>query len=156
MQSLIDYNCQWSHCWARFQTDMMPLQRSVQIQHDFCCWSWSTRGPFYIHGLILIQAWISNHMSGKVWDKISYPLPNFKYCTAEVWERMSNFIPNFIMDYLSISGLKLIHVSKWGPGCQSTCGGNVDKYQPSVTATQHLFYKWIYSVIAEGRLFLHA
>ena len=25
----------------------------------------------------LIPAWISNHMHGKVWDEITYPLPNF-------------------------------------------------------------------------------
>ena len=38
----------------------------------------NTRDPFYEHGLILILAWISNHMLSKVWDEIS--------CTIAVWE----------------------------------------------------------------------
>ena len=29
----------------------------------------------------LIPAWISNHMTGKVWDEITYPFLNFKGCT---------------------------------------------------------------------------
>ena len=33
--------------------------------------------PFYQNGLTLIPAWISNHMPSKVWDEITYPLPNF-------------------------------------------------------------------------------
>ena len=31
-------------------------------------------GPFYELGLILIPAWISNHMSSKMWDEITYIL----------------------------------------------------------------------------------
>ena len=45
---------------------------------------------FYYHGLTLIPAWISNHMSSKVWDEITYPFPNFNGCTVEVWEWISN------------------------------------------------------------------
>ena len=41
-------------------------------------------GPFYKHGLTLIPAWISNHMSSKVWDEITYPFPNFNGCPVEV------------------------------------------------------------------------
>ena len=40
-------------------------------------------------------AWISNHMSCKVWGEINYPFPNFAGTTVEVWERLSNFIPYF-------------------------------------------------------------
>ena len=36
------------------------------------------------HGLTLIPTWISNHMSGKVWDEITYPFLNFNGCTDEV------------------------------------------------------------------------
>ena len=31
----------------------------------------------YGHGLILIPAWISKHISYKVWDDINYPFPSF-------------------------------------------------------------------------------
>ena len=41
-------------------------------------------GPFYWHGLTLIQAWISNYMPGKVWDEITYPFLNFNGATVEV------------------------------------------------------------------------
>ena len=40
-------------------------------------------------------------------DEITYPFPNFSRCTVEVWE--------WIRDYLSMLGLKLIHISKTGP-----------------------------------------
>ena len=40
--------------------------------------------PFYLHGLILIPAWISNHMLSKVWDEITYPFLYFNGCTVEV------------------------------------------------------------------------
>ena len=42
-------------------------------------------------GLILIQAWISNHIHNKMWDEIIYPFLNFSGCTVEVWEGISNF-----------------------------------------------------------------
>ena len=44
----------------------------------------NTSGPFYWHGLTLIQAWISNYMSGKVWGEITYPFLKFNSCTVEV------------------------------------------------------------------------
>ena len=34
-------------------------------------------GPFNLHGLILIPAWISNYIHYKEWDGIIYPLLNF-------------------------------------------------------------------------------
>ena len=49
-------------------------------------------GPFYWHGLNLIQTWIINHMSGKVLDEITYPFPNFDGETIEVWEWICSFI----------------------------------------------------------------
>ena len=61
--------------------------------------------------ITLISAWISNHKLSIVWDKITYPFPNFNGCSAEVWERISNFIMH-LGDYLSMLGLKFNHVSK--------------------------------------------
>ena len=40
-------------------------------------------GPFYLHGLTLILAWISNHMPNKVWEEITYPFPKFNVVTIE-------------------------------------------------------------------------
>ena len=40
--------------------------------------AFQTWDPF-TYGLILIQVWISNHMLSKVWDAITYPIPNFKF-----------------------------------------------------------------------------
>ena len=51
-------------------------------------------GPFYYHGLTLIKAWISNHMSSKVWDEIIHsPL--------KCGEWISHIIPQFIMDIIT-------------------------------------------------------
>ena len=44
----------------------------------------TTSGPFYLHGLTLILAWISNHMASKMWDEITYPFLNFNGATVEV------------------------------------------------------------------------
>ena len=49
----------------------------VEPSSDIC-------GPFYYHGLILIPAWISNHIHYKVWDEITYPFLNFNGATVEV------------------------------------------------------------------------
>ena len=40
------------------------------------------RSLFYKHSLTLIPAWLSNHMTCKVWDEIIYPFPNFKGVTS--------------------------------------------------------------------------
>ena len=55
------------------------------------------------------------------WNYLSIPKlqwlhPNFKGETVEVWEWISNFISLYNgCNYLSMLGLKLIHVSKRGP-----------------------------------------
>ena len=45
-----------------------------------------SRGPSYKHGLTLIPILVSNHMLSKMWDEITYPLPNLNSYTVEVWE----------------------------------------------------------------------
>ena len=42
------------------------------LQCKICIW-----GPLYSNVLTLIRAWISNYMPSWVWDKITYPFPNF-------------------------------------------------------------------------------
>ena len=54
-----------------------------------------------VKSITVITAWISNHMSNKVWREITYPFPNFNGATVEVWEWISNFIPHFIMDMIA-------------------------------------------------------
>ena len=45
--------------------------------------------------LVLIAAWINNHMLGKVWGETNYALPHFK---GEVREWMISFMTHCIMD----------------------------------------------------------
>ena len=68
--------------------------------------------------LLNFMAWISNHMPNEVLeDEITYPLPNFNGTAVEVWEWVW-FHPTLYDgcrdNYLSMLGLKLIHVSKRG------------------------------------------
>ena len=42
-----------------------------------------TRGPFYLHRLILIPTWISNYIQYEVWDEITYPFPKLNGTTVE-------------------------------------------------------------------------
>ena len=65
----------------------------------------------------LLQTWInfnpsmdkytSNHLLSNMWDKITYPFPNFNGCTVEIWEWISNFIPQFMMDVIMHAGIKV-------------------------------------------------
>ena len=77
-------------------------------------------GPFYLHGLTLISALISNYIHYKVWDEITYPFSNFNSATVEVWEWISNFIPHFTGHMIAYScwDKKLIQVSKSTCWCQ--------------------------------------
>ena len=49
-----------------------------------CACVFSSRGPFYKHGLALIPPWIINYIHYKVWDEITYPFLNFIGATVEV------------------------------------------------------------------------
>ena len=53
-----------------------------------------------------------------LWDKITYPFPNFNGTTAASWQWTRDFITNSI-EHLSLRGLKLKHVSKRGPQTRS-------------------------------------
>ena len=70
---------------------------------------------FYWHGINFIPAWISNHMSSKMLDKIIYPFSNCNGCSVGISEWISNFIQHNGCHFLSMLGLKLNHVSKMGP-----------------------------------------
>ena len=50
----------------------------------FYCIALYIVGPFYYHGLILIPAWISNHLPSKMYGEITYPFPNFNGGTVEI------------------------------------------------------------------------
>ena len=68
---------------------------------------------FYLHGLTLIPAWISNYMPSNVWGEIAYPFLNVNGCT-----RMDKWFQPTLhngCNYLSMLGLKLNHVSKRHP-----------------------------------------
>ena len=54
-----------------------------------------TYDRFYLHGLTLIPAWISNYTHYNVWDEMTYPFLNFKDATVEVSEWINNFISHF-------------------------------------------------------------
>ena len=69
--------------------------------------------PFYLHGSTLIPIWISNYLHYKVWDKITHVFLNFNGCTL-YWAH-----------YLSILGLKLIHLSNSGHSRAAGFKGNL-------------------------------
>ena len=57
-------------------------------------------------------------MSCKVWYEGTYPFPNFNGTAVEIWEWIGDFILHFIIGVITYlcRVLKLIHVSKRGPG----------------------------------------
>ena len=75
------------------------------------------RGPFHLHWWISIPAWIRNDINHRVLGEITYPFPNFNGAVIEVWKWINYFhLTGNVITYSSILGLKLIHVSKRGPG----------------------------------------
>ena len=71
------------------------------------------RGPTLLTLFNLIPTWINNHMPSKVWGKITFPFPNFNGAGVEVWEWKKQYHPTLygLCYYLSMLGLKLVHVS---------------------------------------------
>ena len=61
----------------------------------------SQRGHIDEHRLTFIPVWISDYAQYKVWDEITYPLPNFNGATVEVWEWISNFILCCVIDLIT-------------------------------------------------------
>ena len=53
----------------------------------------ATRGCFYWNGLILIPAWINNHMPGTVWAEITNPFANSSGATVLSFEMFKWFHP---------------------------------------------------------------
>ena len=88
-----ELTCQWNRNW--WFANVLQLV----LINDFI---W---GPFYYHGLTLIPAWVSNYMPSKVLRHWSLGMDK-------------GFHPTLYdgCNYLSMLGLNLIHVSKWGHG----------------------------------------
>ena len=110
-----------------------------QIWEKLCQWK-RTWGPFYNHGLTLIPAWISNHMSRKVWDEITYPFPNLKYhCWREEMDR--KFHPKLynVCNYLSMLISKLMHVSKKALWWRHNGHNSISNHQPHDCLLYRLF-----------------
>ena len=68
----------------------------------------------------LLLTWFKFNPSMDKWlhplEPVVWNYSSISICTVEVWEWMINFIPLYCTcDYLSMLGLKLIHVSKRGP-----------------------------------------
>ena len=53
------------------------------------------QGPLSLTGFNFMPRMENNYIQYKVWDKITYPSPNFNGATVEVWDWISNFIPHF-------------------------------------------------------------
>ena len=88
-------------CWVEFHPASLSegwycLYHFTASSMNRCINTYLSLGPFYLHGLIWVSAWISNYIHFKVWGEMTYPFPNFNGCTVEVWEWISNFMPHFI------------------------------------------------------------
>ena len=92
MPSMVRANWQIAWPWNRKNPNVKSLQHGLKMNKKLY-WKnlnqhGNTRGPFYLHGLTLIPAWISNYTHYEVLYEITC-------ATVEVWEWISNFIPHF-------------------------------------------------------------
>ena len=76
--------------WFNIHIERIMFTSAIYMYH----------GPFYIYGLSLFPAWISNHTTSEVGDDMSYQNQNVNGCTDEVWELISNFIPYLITNVI--------------------------------------------------------
>ena len=58
---------------------------------------WLVTVALLLSRITSIPAWISNHMSCKAQDEITYPFPNFNGCAVEICEWLRNVMPHFMM-----------------------------------------------------------
>ena len=95
MVSLLMHICVTRPQWVKQITQMYHCILALWTV-SFCTQLlFMTRAPFTNKALIIIPAWISNHIHYKVWDEITYPFLNFHHGTIEVWEWVSSFISHF-------------------------------------------------------------
>ena len=90
----------------------------ICIRHDIFTLS---PGPLFTNRnwfkIPAFPAWKRNHIPNKLWEEITYPSSNFNGWSAEDLEWISKFILLYDRcNYLSMLGLKLIHVDKMVPG----------------------------------------
>ena len=86
---------------------------NVVIYHFFQCYEFMVGTTSADALSTLIIAWMSNHMPSKVCDEITYSFPNFNGSLG-----IDKWFHTILYDgcnYLSMLGLKSIHVSKRGP-----------------------------------------
>ena len=111
---------QWLGSMLSCRQPAVPL-----VMIKMTTWELSVSVLFCYPGPLLLT-WINCNpiIHYKMWDEITYPFPNFNGCTVEVWEWISNIIPHFTgeCDYLSMLGIKLIHVTKCAPGVSLPTG----------------------------------
>ena len=82
--------------------------------NEFILYFLQMREPFYWQGLTSTPVWINNHIPSKMWDEISYPFPKFQWLHHQNLGMDKKFHPILYngCNYISMLGLKLIHVSK--------------------------------------------
>ena len=71
---------------------------------------------------------MSNYIYYDMWNKITYPFPNFNGADVEDGEWIFDFIPHYTRawDCIYTLELKLNHVSKWGSWWQTLILTNDD------------------------------
>ena len=120
-QTITRQSKEWKMCTMIWINHVLVLYCWLcdDIRHAFwyrnaVCFVLYSRGPFYSHGLTLIPAWISMNISNKVWDEI-VPQIQWLHCLSLGMDKW--FYPTLHngCNYLSMLGLKLIHVSKHTP-----------------------------------------
>ena len=98
LQQKYAHFCYKLHCGI-FVGWIMVFVKRANIHIATSCTEWYNMWNNI--ALTLIPAWMSNHMSSKMWVEITYLLPNFNGASVEVWEWISNFIPHLTMDLIT-------------------------------------------------------
>ena len=82
------YQYRKSHCGDKTVVRSSYIHNGVSYTGKTTSLYWiraqDTSGHFYLHGVTLIPAWISNYIHYVVWDEITYPCVNFNGATVEV------------------------------------------------------------------------
>ena len=94
-------------------------------------------GPLLLSWINLSPVWIGNHIPSKVWDEITYSLPNFNCCTVEVLEWISNCISHFIVHVVTYPCPKCKVLIRPNPQKYASPGGKYPRIDVDWTLIRH-------------------
>ena len=110
----------------------------IRMKHEFISLQYISRDSFYWHELDSMPVWVSKHMLGKMWDKITYPCMFGHAWISLGMDKQFHRTLYCVCDYLSMLGLRLSDVIKRDSRLLKT--GWIHICTKPINASKHNFF----------------